>query len=48
MDDDVTRRLVKGILTLLLTTLATWLAGYITVKVLGPELEQLEDAIEER
>ena len=31
MDEDVTRRLVKGILTLVLTTLATWLAGYITV-----------------
>ena len=32
MDEDVTRRLVKGILTLVLTTLATWLAGYITVE----------------
>jgi hypothetical protein len=37
MDEDVTRRLVRGILTLLLTTIAAWLAGYITDMVLGPE-----------
>ncbi len=37
MDEDVTRRLVKGILTLALTTLATWLAGYLTNRILGPE-----------
>ena len=37
MDDDVTRRLVRGILTLVLTTMATWLAGYITNRLLGPE-----------
>jgi hypothetical protein len=43
MDQDVTRRLVKGILTLLLTTLATWLAGYLTDRLLGPE-EQTEQA----
>ena len=43
MDEDVTRRLVKGILILLLTTLATWLAGYLTDRILGPEeLEELE------
>jgi hypothetical protein len=48
MDEDVTRRLVKGILTLVLTTLATWLAGYITVKLLGEELEQLEELIDEK
>jgi hypothetical protein len=48
MDEDVTRRLVKGILTLVLTTLATWLAGYITVKLLGAELEQLEELIDEK
>ncbi|HST05135.1 MAG TPA: hypothetical protein VLQ48_10400 [Chloroflexia bacterium] len=47
MDDDVTRRLVKGILTLLLTTLATWLAGYITVKLLGPELEELVESLDD-
>jgi hypothetical protein len=37
MDQDVTRRLVRGILTLVLTTIATWLAGYLTDKILGPE-----------
>ncbi len=44
MDQDVTRRLVKGILALILTTLATWLAGYLTDKILGPEpFEELEE-----
>ena len=44
MYQDVTRRLVKGILALMLTTLATWLAGYLTDKILGPEpLEELEE-----
>ncbi len=38
MDDDMTRRLVKGLLTLALTTLATWLANYLTDRILGPEL----------
>ena len=42
MEDDVTRRLIKGVLTLMLTTIATWLAGYITDRILGPE--QLEEA----
>lgn len=37
MDQDVTRKLVKGILTLAFTTLATWLASYITDRLLGPE-----------
>ncbi len=37
MDEDVTRRMLKGILALVLTTLATWLAGYITDRILGPE-----------
>jgi hypothetical protein len=37
MDEDVTRRLVRGLLTLVLTTLATWLAGYLTDRLLGPE-----------
>ena len=37
MDEDVTRRLVRGILTLVLTTVATWLAGYLTNRILGPE-----------
>jgi hypothetical protein len=41
MDEDVTRRLVRGILTLLLTTIATWLAGYLTDRILGPaEIEE--------
>lgn len=41
MDQDTTRRIVKGILALVLTTLATWLAGYLTERLLGPE--QLEE-----
>lgn len=46
MEEDVTRRLVKGILTLLLTTIATWLAAQITNRILGPEevLDELEEA----
>jgi len=44
MDQDVTRRMVKGILALVLTSLATWLAGYLTDRILGPEpLEELEE-----
>lgn len=39
MEEDVTRRLVRGILTLVLTTIATWLAGYLTERILGPEEE---------
>jgi hypothetical protein len=42
MNEDVTRRLVKGILTLALTTLATWLAAYLTNRLLGPEEESEE------
>jgi hypothetical protein len=45
MDDDVIRRMVKGILTLALTTIATWLAAYLTNKILGhEELPELEEA----
>lgn len=45
MDEDVTRRLVKGLLALVLTSLATWLAGYLTERLLGPEpLEELNEA----
>jgi hypothetical protein len=40
MDEDTTRRLVKGILTLVLTTLATWLASYLTDRLLGPVEEE--------
>ncbi|HEX8220802.1 MAG TPA: hypothetical protein VF914_16550 [Chloroflexia bacterium] len=38
MDDDVMRRLVKGVLTLVLTSLAARLAAYLTDRILGPEL----------
>lgn len=45
MDDDVIRRMLKGLLTLALTSVATWLAVYITNKILGPEdLPELEEA----
>ncbi|HKP53255.1 MAG TPA: hypothetical protein VJ183_11460 [Chloroflexia bacterium] len=45
MDEDVIRKMIKGILTLALTTIATWLAAYITNKILGPEeLPELEEA----
>jgi hypothetical protein len=41
MDDETMHRLVEGILALVLTTLATWLAGYITRKLLGtPQKEE--------
>ena len=40
MDEEVTRRLVKGILTLVLTTIATWLASYLTDRILGPAEEE--------
>jgi len=35
-DEDTTRRLVRGLLTLALTTLATWLAARLTDMILGP------------
>lgn len=38
MEDDLVRRVVRGTLTLALTTVATWLAGWLTEKLLGPEL----------
>jgi len=41
MEEDMTRRLVRGILTLVLTTLATWLAGYLTDRILGPAEEEV-------
>ncbi len=37
MEEDIARRLVRGVLTLALTTAATWLAGWLTEKLLGPE-----------
>jgi hypothetical protein len=42
MNDTNTRRLVEGVLTLLLTALATWLAAYLTRRLLGPEPEEEE------
>lgn len=43
MDDDLKRRIVYGIISLVLTSLAAWLATYITNKILGepPEQKQL-------
>ncbi|HET7079244.1 MAG TPA: hypothetical protein VFM49_17560 [Chloroflexia bacterium] len=38
-EDDVMRNLVRGLLTLLLTTVATWLAGRLTDMILGPAEE---------
>jgi hypothetical protein len=40
MDDDTMHRLVEGILILILTTLATWLARYLTRQLLGPRKEE--------
>jgi len=42
MNDASMRRLVEGMLTLLLTALATWLAAYLTRRLLGPEPEEEE------
>ncbi|HMA36950.1 MAG TPA: hypothetical protein VKY74_21020 [Chloroflexia bacterium] len=36
-EEDMMRRVVRGLLTLALTTAATWLAGRITDMILGPE-----------
>jgi hypothetical protein len=45
MDQDAMRRMVRGLLALALTTIATWLAGYITDRLLGPEEHpELEEA----
>lgn len=35
MDDDFKRRLVYGLLSLVLSSLAAWLARYLTNKILG-------------
>ncbi len=37
MDEDVRRRLVKGLLGLVFGIAATWLAAYITDRILGAE-----------
>jgi hypothetical protein len=45
MDDDAIRNLVKGLLVLVLTSLATWLAGQIVERIFGPEdRPELEEA----
>lgn len=42
MDSDFKRRLVYGLLSLILSSLAAWLASYLTRKLLGePEEQQL-------
>ena len=41
----MTRNLVRGILGLVLTAAATWLANYLVERIFGPELlEELEEA----
>lgn len=40
MDEDVRRRLMKGLLGLVFGIISTWLATYITDRVLGPESDQ--------
>jgi hypothetical protein len=35
MDTDLKRRLVYGLLSLILTSLAAWVASYLTDKILG-------------
>ena len=39
MDEDVRRRLLKGLLGLVFGIVSTWLATWITDRVLGPEEE---------
>ena len=42
MDEDITRRIVYGIISLALTSLAAWLAVKITNMILGePEKNEL-------
>jgi hypothetical protein len=36
----MTRNLLRGILGLVLTAAATWLAGYLVERILGKEAEQ--------
>lgn len=37
MDEDIRRRLLKGLLGLAFGIISTWLATYITDRILGPE-----------
>ncbi len=41
MDDDLKRRLVYGLFSLVLSSLAAWLAKYLTDKILGEQKKQL-------
>ncbi len=40
MDDDIRRRMVYGVLSLVLSSLAAWLASYLTNKLLGDPEEK--------
>ncbi len=39
MDEDIRRRLLKGLLGVVFGIASTWLATYITDRILGPEGE---------
>jgi hypothetical protein len=39
MEEDVRRRLLKGLLGVVFGIISTWLATYITDRILGPEEE---------
>ncbi|HMO58700.1 MAG TPA: hypothetical protein PKA05_21220 [Roseiflexaceae bacterium] len=41
MDEDTRRRLVYGVISLVLSVLAARLAQYITNQILGPEKKEL-------
>ncbi len=40
--NDPMRRMVQGILSLVLTTLATWLAAKLVERLMGPPEEEVE------
>jgi hypothetical protein len=40
MEDDIKRRMVYGVLSLILSSLAAWLASYLTNKLLGDPEEK--------
>lgn len=40
MNEDLKRRLVYGLLSLVLSSLAAWLAAYLTNKLLGDPSEE--------
>lgn len=44
MDDDFKRRLVYGMLSLILSSLAAWLAKYLTDKILGDSSDKQQIA----